>query len=660
LSKKISFSIENADIINENPDSNFAVVKLDFFSSGNNLNDIYVSEETLLRTAETIKNCPLVWKMDETLDDAFTHDADEVPCGFVPDSSVIENKKLEDGRVMLSTVAYVWKKYTGDLLRILKRDKGVKPVSVEIIATKIKELKDGILELLDFKYEGITVLGSFVTPAIPSASMQVMSFSAIEKEYEEDYNKEFGASIDMKIPNEVKENAKLGLELAKEYGRGGSPTEIFLAQYIVENEEITEDKLERVLKYFYKLKGHKIHTNNPPSNDHIRWLLLGGGKGWKWAESTVSNINKRQNKEFSKMEITFPYKNRSEMNPALKGIEPPITVSQGNSIARQADAIGEDGEKNGWAIAIANFKKTHRVVDGKWVKKEKYAEENDYIPQGTELEKENLGKEEKEMGKTKKELELEKEMAKEEEVEEEEMASEEEKEEEVKEEEMASEEEDKEEMASEEEEEKEEKEEEEMVSEEEEEEEKEEEEMASENDVNMAVSEILEFFKTESSTYTEMGNDFGEKVLKIFEDFAVQAAKGEFDVSKEFAKMMNSYMKASVSKIQKLSKDLEESSNRVSELEEYKEKVIAEKFAFEVNSALAEAKEAGMPKKELDELLEESKEFSLENIDTFKNMVKAKAFVYISNQDGKLTKDEIVKIALPFTEEKIQPEQIWE
>jgi hypothetical protein len=43
-----------------------------------------------------------------------------------------------------------------------------------------------------------------------------------------------------------------------------------------------------------------------------------------------------------------------------------LTLSQVNSIARMADAIGED--KNGWSIAISSFKKSHKISGGKWVK----------------------------------------------------------------------------------------------------------------------------------------------------------------------------------------------------------------------------------------------------------------------------------------------------
>lgn len=191
MSYKLSFSINDAQVIDENPQSNFAVLKLDFFASGRNLHEMYVSEETLLRTAESIKNCPLVWKYDARLDDIYTHDKDEVPCGFVPENSPVESRKLEDGRTMLSVVAYVWKKYTGELLSIFKRDKGKKPVSVEMSVFDRKLLGNGLLELLDFKYEGITILGSYVTPAIPLANATVVSFSKMEEEYWQDYKKEF-------------------------------------------------------------------------------------------------------------------------------------------------------------------------------------------------------------------------------------------------------------------------------------------------------------------------------------------------------------------------------------------------------------------------------------------------------------------------------------
>ncbi len=64
----------------------------------------------------------------------------------------------------------------------------------------------------------------------------------------------------------------------------------------------------------------------------------------------------------------MPYKKMSDVNPAIKGIEPAVTLAQANIIASWADDI--TGVDNPWAVAIANFKKAYEVQDGKWVKQE--------------------------------------------------------------------------------------------------------------------------------------------------------------------------------------------------------------------------------------------------------------------------------------------------
>jgi len=69
----------------------------------------------------------------------------------------------------------------------------------------------------------------------------------------------------------------------------------------------------------------------------------------------------------------MPYAKLSEINPALRGIKPPITLGQANLIASWADAMEgqEDGPESPWAVAISQFRKLYRVVMGRWVKKEK-------------------------------------------------------------------------------------------------------------------------------------------------------------------------------------------------------------------------------------------------------------------------------------------------
>lgn len=71
----------------------------------------------------------------------------------------------------------------------------------------------------------------------------------------------------------------------------------------------------------------------------------------------------------------MPWSNWSDVSSSLKGIKPQLTLAQANSIARQADAIGGS---TGWAVAISNFKKTHKVSGDRWVKK---SSEVDVVPE---------------------------------------------------------------------------------------------------------------------------------------------------------------------------------------------------------------------------------------------------------------------------------------
>lgn len=678
MTQKLSFSVEDAKLIKENPESNFAVLSLDFFASGENLNNMYVSEETLMRTADTIKNCPIVWKYDKNLDDVYTHDPDEVPCGFVPETSQIKSRKMGDGRTMLSVMAYVWKRYTGELLNIFKRDGGTKPVSVEMSVFDLKDEPGKKTEISDFKYEGITILGSFVTPAIRSAKATVLSFEALKDDYNRDYEKEFASlKSDMVIPKEVKENAEKGLELRKEHGSGATATAIASAHYLLNNETITAEKVKQFAKYLSRHKGDSLLNSERPTDSQITWLLMGGTEGWKWAESIVERLEKREEEQLAYANsdniLSFPYTSREGMNPALKGINPPITVAQGNEIAKQADAIGAD--KGGWGIAIKHFKDSHKVVDGKWVKKENMAKE---VNVNASTEAEQKGETEKasevsdcidinsigDKNNDKQDTYLSTEISRKEEEDmgdvikqEEAVAASEDKQEEKMEEKVV---ENGEVMA--------EDKSEEMAEEEapaEDKEEKKEEEMSEEPGVSeevraaMSVDTILEFMEAEAPLYREMKDKYGDKIIEIFKAFALEVAKGKQAVAKTLTSLLISYMAEASSKISEMKLELSNVTTERDSLKEYKKQAEAERYAFEVDSVLAEAFEAGMPKESIDALREDAKNFSLTSIDVYKNMVKAKAFVFVNNSKQSGQEEEIIKIGLPFGGEKPKSEEIW-
>lgn len=368
----MKFAVEDIHLLDEEQvdKSQFSLLRVDAFATGKSLHDTFVTEETLRRTANTILQKPFVFAIDKRFDDLGTHQIEELPGGFVPHNARIEFKTLDDGRIMMSTDVLIWRRYSNNLIEYFKRDGGKKSVSVELEVLESKEdKKSGLLEISDFVYTCITGLGDMIQPAIPSAQA-VLAFS---KEYEEDYIMEFGKydELNFKIPSSVKNNAKQGLELREKLGRGGTSVGLATARYLVKNTIATPEKVRHIAKYFPR-HAAIANLDDKESNSWVAWNLWGGDAGRKWSTSLVKKMDELDEKKMSYFaeEEEMPYKSMKDVNPAIKGIDPEPTLSQANQIAKEADAIGSDEEKNGWSIAIANFKKTHAVKEGKWVKKE--------------------------------------------------------------------------------------------------------------------------------------------------------------------------------------------------------------------------------------------------------------------------------------------------
>lgn len=293
MNKKLNFEVESVSVEDSMPKSKFAKISLDFFASGDNAHELYVSEEVLNKTAETIFNVPIVWEYDASLDDAGSHDPLEVPCGFVKDNATIERVKLPDGRTMLRTIAYIWKRYSGRLMEILERDDGKKPVSVEmsVYETQIDD-DDGKEHLLDYVFEAITILGTFMQPAIESAGLNVLSFSQEKEDYERAYRKEFAkyADVDFTISEDVKSNCQDGLDIYEEFEHGGTSVSLAMARYIVKNENITEKKVRKMSKYF-SVKGGRDKPEDIESKEFVSWRLYGGSAAKEWSSNLVDEMN---------------------------------------------------------------------------------------------------------------------------------------------------------------------------------------------------------------------------------------------------------------------------------------------------------------------------------------------------------------------------------
>lgn len=86
-------------------------------------------------------------------------------------------------------------------------------------------------------------------------------------------------------PQAARDAARRGLELRREYGRGGTAVGIARARDIANGRALSLDTIGRMVSFFARHAAYKQnHETNPPSNSYISWLLWGGDAGRSWAE----------------------------------------------------------------------------------------------------------------------------------------------------------------------------------------------------------------------------------------------------------------------------------------------------------------------------------------------------------------------------------------
>lgn len=395
--KKLNFEVENISVEDSMPNSKFAKISLDFFASGDNEHEMYVSEDVLNKKAETIFNVPIVWEYDRILDDAGSHDPLEVPCGFVKDDAEIERIVISDGRTMLRVVGYIWKRYSGRLMEILERDGGKKPVSVEMSVYETHIDDDGKESLIDYVFEAITILGSFIQPAIPSAGLSVLSFSQEKSDYEKAYKKEFAkySEIDFSIPLEVKANCQDGLDIYNEFGYGGTTVSLAMSRYIIKNDKIEASKIRKMAKYF-TVNGGRSKPDDINGREFISWQLYGGEIGKSWSSEIVDKMNVAdeamvshfnidvdgKDKNFQEKEISM----KKEEDFKKEDKEPedePVTMEK-EEVSESEDAEEKDMAKEEDAESEEDF--TEEVEEDEKEEGFEAEEEKDYESLFTELE----------------------------------------------------------------------------------------------------------------------------------------------------------------------------------------------------------------------------------------------------------------------------------
>jgi hypothetical protein len=102
-----------------------------------------------------------------------------------------------------------------------------------------------------------------------------------------------------KPPQGVQDNAKRGLELRREFNRGGTEVGVARARSLSNGQSIPLETVRRMVSYFARhevdKKGKDWGNTSNPSAGYIAWLLWGGDAGKTWANS----ISEREKKDKS-------------------------------------------------------------------------------------------------------------------------------------------------------------------------------------------------------------------------------------------------------------------------------------------------------------------------------------------------------------------------
>jgi hypothetical protein len=606
VTEKLSFAVENIEFLEEENNSQFATLKIDAFASGENRHNLYISDETLKKTAPTIIQKPIMWAYNRRTDDASSHDDTEIICGFIPHDTPIDFRKLEDGRTMMSVIGKLWTRYSDKLMDIFHRDKN-KSVSVEMEVYEESDNKDfGMQEILNFCYTGITVLGEMVSPAIPLANAELMAFACKEKEDYEQALLEFSnkyESVDMSIPKDVKSNANKGLELYKQLNTGGTSISLAIARHLVKNDTVSIDKIKTIHKFLNSRKNIPKNRNNP-DGEYIAWMLHGGSHAIEWSNNMVDAIKQIDEKRLSYFDdgeiLTFPYKSIGEAPENMKKLDgASLSLNQINQIAKVADAIGVDEGKNGYAIAKSQFKKSHHIENGVWVKNKTKKEES--FVEDLEKKEEQMAEEKLPESETKPEEEKMSEETTEEKPKEEEMAIEKPSEEDKEGKEEGKEE------------------------EEEKKGEPKEEKMSLDSNIDMAA--LMQMLVEETEDNKELADKYtaGEEM-----DYALLCSA----MYKKMCKMQ------AESEAAKNDKDVYMGEN--ANLKEYKDKIEKQQFDYAVEKTLQEVSDV-FSKEEIDNAREEVKDFNAENLSAWQSNMKSKAFSRIKDNPKK--KESFTRIA---------------
>jgi hypothetical protein len=107
-------------------------------------------------------------------------------------------------------------------------------------------------------------------------------------------------------PQEVRSNAKRGLELREKHGRGGTAVGVARARDLSNGSALSLDTVKRMNSYFSRHEVDKKGEGwGKDSAGYIAWLLWGGDAGWSWAKKIIREQETKEKATMSNLTTSY-------------------------------------------------------------------------------------------------------------------------------------------------------------------------------------------------------------------------------------------------------------------------------------------------------------------------------------------------------------------
>jgi len=184
----IQYEVQKSDFDSER----FQKMRIYVMHSGLNLNNSNFGKSAIKKAQSSLANIPIlafVKKQDGTDEQDFGGHEFEIkitengvdfvylgrPIGIIPETNNYSFEEDEEGKNFVVVDGYVWKDYANSALDIIARDE-VKKVSMEILVHDYK-WEDDYIDILDYSYVGIAMLGEDVREAMIGAKAEIINYS---------------------------------------------------------------------------------------------------------------------------------------------------------------------------------------------------------------------------------------------------------------------------------------------------------------------------------------------------------------------------------------------------------------------------------------------------------------------------------------------------